>query len=125
MFAACGADTDPGPRQSAGNEASASCADYKIPQQDWDQSADYTPHSGELTPRQQIADRIVECQTLDGSRRADVTRLLGEPDEWGSDPVIASYWLGEERGPVVVDSEYLSVEFGPRNTVSDVRIIDG
>jgi hypothetical protein len=54
-----------------------------------------------------------------------VVRLLGRPDERGRDPLVASYWLGDERGAFKLDSEYLNVSFDSGAHVQDVEIGQG
>lgn len=59
--------------------------------------------------RRMIADKIVDCRLLRGSSKADVERLLGHPGQRYTDAWI--YTVGDERGPVTVDSELLNIEF--------------
>lgn len=126
LLSGCGAE-DELPRSGSPIEAwqSGPCADFRFPQQDWTSQANDRVQPGQLTPRQRIADRVVECDVLAGRSIRAVVALLGRPDERGGSPLMASYWLGDERGPVQIDSEYLNVTFGSGGRVRDVAIADG
>jgi hypothetical protein len=67
-----------------------------------------------------MADELVRCRVLLGQQDGDIRALLGRPDEtlrneW-------SYLIGEERGPVKLDSEYLMVVFGADGKVDNALI---
>lgn len=65
--------------------------------------------------RQSMADGLVARRSLIGRTREEVVEMLGEPPETGYfkryDLV---YWLGDERGFISIDSEWLMI-----------RIVDG
>ncbi len=78
--------------------------------------------NAELDARRQAADAIVECRVLEGLTRREARRTLGRPHQSYSDAWI--YVVGDERGPVVVDSEHLLINF--RNgRVSAAELFDG
>jgi hypothetical protein len=73
-----------------------------------------------LTERQRLADVLVECQTLVGMSRAEVTRIFGPPDEHAVHHV--EYLIGFERGTFRLDGEYLDIRFDSDDRVVDVQI---
>lgn len=113
LIAACGQ----GPEESATRTA---CADFRFDREEW--AAVDTTVEGE-TPRQEAADRLIECETLAGATKKEVRRLLGPPDE--SDGDVFAYFLGEERSFFVVDGEFLDIEFSPEGRVAAVEISAG
>ncbi len=62
---------------------------------------------GDPSPRQRAADRLIKCRTLIGMSLREARRLLGRPFE-GSGTEFA-WLLGDERGLIKLDSEYLTV----------------
>jgi hypothetical protein len=60
----------------------------------------------ELSPRHRIADELIACKRLDGLKYSEVVALLGPPDSESSRRSM-SYPIGQERGFISVDSEYL------------------
>jgi hypothetical protein len=74
--------------------------------------------------RLEIANRIVAQRLLDGKSRAEVVGVLGEPRKTGyfSDWNLV-YRLGDERGFMSIDSEWLVVRFDANERVSEYRIV--
>jgi outer membrane protein assembly factor BamE (lipoprotein component of BamABCDE complex) len=74
--------------------------------------------------RLEMADEIVARKMLSGKTRAQVVEMLGEPPEtqyfraW--DMV---YRLGNERGFISIDSEWLVVKLDAQGKVSEYRIV--
>lgn len=71
-----------------------------------------------------MADRLIADGALIGKTRAEVVALLGEPPPTGYffdwDLV---YWLGQERGFIGIDSEWLVLRLGEDGLVVDNRIV--
>lgn len=74
--------------------------------------------------RLEMADQIVEGKMLSGKTRAQVVEMLGEPPPIGYfrtwDMV---YYLGDERGYMSIDSEWLVVRLDKEGNVSEYRIV--
>jgi hypothetical protein len=70
--------------------------------------------------RLRMADHLLSGGVLRGKTRAEVTSLLGPPDSSGTAEI--GYYLGPERGWIRIDSELLSVRFGPDGRVTDCYI---
>jgi hypothetical protein len=74
--------------------------------------------------RQRMADRLLARRSLIGLRRHQVVAMLGEPRdteyfrEW--DMV---YLLGNERGFISIDSEWLVLRLGLDENVIDARLV--
>ena len=74
--------------------------------------------------RLEMADEVVAAKMLSGMTRAQVAEMLGEPPPTGYfktwDMV---YYLGDERGYISIDSEWLVVKLDPAGKVSEYRIV--
>jgi outer membrane protein assembly factor BamE (lipoprotein component of BamABCDE complex) len=74
--------------------------------------------------RLEMADRLIADHQLDGLTKTEVLKLLGEPPatsyfkDWD-----LVYWLGNERGFVSIDSEWLVIRFDANARVSEYRIV--
>ena len=85
----------------------------------WD--ADFKVRHG---VRQKMADRLIARHTLQSKTRVEVVDLLGEPDssgyfrEWD-----LVYWLGDERGFISIDSEWLVLRLGFDGRVAEYRLV--
>jgi hypothetical protein len=86
----------------------------------WDASDYYD----ELHRRHRMADWLLFTRELDGRSRADVVALLGEPREtdYFSDWSMV-YKLGDERGSMSIDSEWLVVRLDGADQVREARIV--
>jgi hypothetical protein len=71
-----------------------------------------------------MADRIVARRMLSGKTRPEVIAMLGEPPktDYFSDWDLV-YWLGNERGFISIDSEWLVVRFDAHKRVLEYRIV--
>ena len=67
--------------------------------------------------RLSMADRLVAWHTLAGKTREQVLDLLGEPASRRAAGELI-YYLGPERGFISIDSEWLSLLFGPDGRVA-------
>lgn len=71
-----------------------------------------------------MADRFVARGLLFGKTKDDIVAMLGDPPETGYfhdwDLV---YWLGQERGFIGIDSEWLVVRFGQDGFVTEYHIV--
>lgn len=73
--------------------------------------------------RIRMVDDLLRRHNFQGMTRSQVTALLGEPDttkyfiSW--DMV---YWLGPERGAMIIDSEWLVFRLDAQKKVTDYRI---
>jgi hypothetical protein len=74
--------------------------------------------------RLEMADWLIEKGTLHNKTRAEVIELLGEPPKTGyfKDWDLV-YWLGDERGFISIDSEWLVVRLDAKGRVANYRIV--
>ena len=79
-------------------------------------SSELVAEGDALDRRRDIADRIERCGLLTGKTRADVRRLLGEPEsrDTANERTYWYYTVGPERGAFSVDGEVLAVSFRDR-----------
>lgn len=88
---------------------------------------------GGATQRQRLADRLIECETLLGTRRSRVREILGRPDNYvaqgtrfyanGSwEDGTWSYTLGTQRAGFPIDDEHLVVRFGREGRVRSTEL---
>lgn len=83
-------------------------------------------HDARWPPRLCMVDDLLASGRLDGLSHPEVLELLGPP----SDPTThlvgraeeISYWLGPERGPFGIDSEWLAVRFDAEGRVTRVWV---
>ena len=79
---------------------------------------------GPLAVRGCMVDDLRERHRLRGRTRADVVALLGEPRPTSYfreyDLV---YWLGPERSPISVDSEWLALRLDSTGRVTEERLV--
>jgi hypothetical protein len=72
--------------------------------------------------RIQMIDDLMKSRVLDGMSKAQVLHLLGEADNEGYfkdwDMV---YWLGPERSPISIDSEWLVIRFDSEEKVLEYK----
>lgn len=70
-----------------------------------------------------MADDLVNSKKLNGLTRSEVVALLGEPPktEYFTEYDIV-YYLGQERGFMPIDSEWLVLKFGPDGRVKVATI---
>lgn len=96
------------------------CADAIVDRTLFEQEARGYPSLGQL-----LADDLIRCKILCGMTFVEVRRLLG-PAARASRGRYLSYQLGRARNTAfAIDSELLSVEFGPSGLVSEVSIQQG
>lgn len=101
--------------------AQLDCGAYRFPSAAW-KKQQVTRDNAELRARRQAVDAIVECGVLKGLTKREARRTLGRPHQ--SDSGAWIYVVGDERGPVVVDSEHLQINF--RNgRISTAELFDG
>ena len=76
------------------------------------------------SPRLHMVDSLIASGRLDGLSREDVLALLGSPtdtsyfSDWD-----AVYWLGQERGLLSLDSEWLVIRFDGTGQVLEYRLV--
>jgi hypothetical protein len=74
--------------------------------------------------RIQMVDDLLNNYPLTGKDRTEVVNILGEPDEnrWfmGWDMV---YWLGPERHPISIDSEWLVLRIDEEQRVIETKVV--
>lgn len=74
--------------------------------------------------RIRMVDDLVKRNPLKGMGRAEVLKLLGEPDktvyfkEWD-----LVYWLGPERSFLPIDSEWLVIRLNKENLVKEYAVV--
>ena len=74
--------------------------------------------------RLRMIDDLMGTRTLDGLSSPDVLALLGPADQtskWKEWDLV--YWLGPERGPFGVDSEWLVIKFNSSGAVQNYQIV--
>ena len=101
--------------------AQLDCSEYRFPSAAWKKHR-VNRDNAELNARREAVDAIVECGVLEGLTRHEARRTLGRPHQSDSDAWI--YVVGDERGPVVVDSEHLQITFR-NDRVSTTELFDG
>lgn len=81
------------------------------------------PRDFENPLRLRMVDDLLRRHDFIGLSSAEVKQILGEADETAffSDWDLV-YWLGPERGPFGIDSEWLVLKLDPEGKVSDFRI---
>jgi len=90
-------------------------------------SADRNASEG-ASARQLLADRLIECETLLGARRARVRKVLGDPDNYAAQDTRLyedgtwSYDLGAERAAFGIDDEHLVLRFGRTGRVRSAEL---
>lgn len=107
---------------ACGSNAPLDCGEFNLTRADWGEfegAADLDSP----TPRQRLAEAVIECETLDGVRRRQVHALLGDPDAQ-VDRGREERWL---TGPTAygVDYEELTVRFDAESRVVSIAVIQG
>jgi SmpA / OmlA family len=105
-----------------GGVGEVDCATYNFPTREWRETEkvlDRRPDDEEaLEGRRRAADGLVKCRVLQGKTKRQVLRILGQPYiEHSREHDAFDYVVGQERGPVSVDAEFLSITF-KRNRVT-------
>ena len=74
--------------------------------------------------RLRMADRLIARGTLIGLTRNEAVALLGEPPDHGyfTDWDLV-YLLGDERGFVSIDSEWLVLRLGPNGRITQAKLV--
>ena len=98
------------------------CDEFRFDRESWGLGPD--PERDPPTPRQRIADALVECRLLDGRTRAEVLRTLRPPDGQAAAGAGDAWTLGPERG-YGVDDESLEVRYDADGRVRRVEIVQG
>lgn len=74
--------------------------------------------------RLKMVDDLLARTTLQGMTEAAVVDLLGEPDETPYfDEFDMVYWLGQERHPFGIDSEWLVIRLNDAGVASEARVV--
>jgi hypothetical protein len=106
-----------------------------IPGRAFDANAWNEPRPGQHSARQQMADRFVARESLQGMKRDEVIGLLGQPEKtrqrnfagnlWSleSSPEQLIYYLGPERGFMGMEHEWLTIELDDHGRVVRVHIV--
>ena len=97
---------------------------FVTPGVDFKRAAWLDPAHRQDNVRLRMADRLVATGALVGKTRAQVIEMLGESSSSGyfSDWDLV-YWLGDERGWMSIDSEWLVVRLSPDGRVVANRIV--
>lgn len=79
---------------------------------------------GPLSIRGCMVDDLLATRDFHGQSRATVVELLGEPSRTGyfRDYDLV-YWLGPERGPMSIDSEWLVFRLDSAQRVLEYRLV--
>lgn len=101
-----------------------SCEPVRSVQAEWLRARKGAGDDDRPTDLQRLADNLVECDTLQGMRMAEVRQLLGTPDPEGytRQGFHWSYFLGRERSSISIDSEWLAVGFTPDGVVTRTAV---
>ena len=76
------------------------------------------------SPRLRMADGLLRSEVLLGKSRAEIEAMLGPPtstDKFRDSGLV--YWLGQERGFISIDSEWLTLNFDQAGKARDARIV--
>jgi hypothetical protein len=73
--------------------------------------------------RHRMADSLVASHTLQGKTRAQIIELLGAPEASGISTWDMSYLLGDERGFISIDGEWLVLRFDPAGRVNQAAVV--
>ena len=98
-------------------------APYLYPNRRFDSAAWQDPIRVEDQIRIGMVDDLLYRHDFRGMTRADVVAMLGEPDKacvWGWDLV---YWLGDQRGFLGIDSEWLGIRLGDNTKVTACELL--
>ena len=77
-----------------------------------------------LAPRGCMVDDLIATHRLRGVPRRDIVALLGEPRPTGYfKKYDLVYWLGPERGPFGIDSEWLVLRLDSTGRVAEARVV--
>ena len=98
------------------------CDEFRFDRESWGLGPD--PELDPPTPRQRIADALVECGLLDGLSRTEVLRMLRPPNGRATAGAGDAWTLGAERG-YGVDDESLEVRYDANGRVRQVEIVQG
>ena len=75
--------------------------------------------------RIQMVENLIESRILDGMSKAETLNLLGEADSPGYfEDWDLVYWLGPERGPIGINSEWLVIRFNNDQEVSEYKVVE-
>jgi hypothetical protein len=85
---------------------------------------DTTKAFGPLAVRGCMVDDLLARRRFRAQSRADIVALLGEPrpTEYFREYDLV-YWLGPERGPFSIDSEWLVFRLDPQGRVTEYRLV--
>lgn len=74
--------------------------------------------------RVHMVDDLMRKYKLAGKSNEEITKLLGTPTETrnGEEGVITSYYLGDERGFISIDSEQLVLQFDRDGKVMEYKV---
>lgn len=108
-----------------GGETAVDCESFRFSQTDWRLEGSDHAKGEQDSRRQTLADGLVECGQLKGSRRSAVKALLGRPDRSWSTASSWSYRIGPDRrdgGHFKIKDEALFVNFDQSGKVLDVSM---
>ena len=97
------------------------CARFKFDQRKWIAASGTRAREDQ---RGCMIDDLLRRHDMKGWTRRDVVNLLGEPrpTEYFSNYDLV-YRLGDERGFISIDSEWLVMKLDSTNRVSDIRLV--
>lgn len=74
--------------------------------------------------RVHMVDNLIQKYKLTGKSNEEITKLLGKPTETrnGEEGIITSYYLGNERGFISIDSEQLVLQFDRDGKVLEYKV---
>lgn len=102
--------------------ASSRCAGFESARWKAWTSAQSPP--GTESIRRDMAEVLVACHTLDGKNKAEISTLLGTPEQPGrSDEPGPCYEIGVARAPGALDNEHLCLSYGRDGRVAAVTIL--
>jgi hypothetical protein len=107
------------------------CPDFRFDRTAWAHDTDYgawleASEREEPTVRQRLADGVIECGTLTAKRRVELTRMLGNPDDYLSlarGPGASSWVTGIERNYISIDNEHLLVRFNSAGRAASAELV--
>lgn len=78
-----------------------------------------------MSERVYIVDDLINTYELNGKSKSEIVTLLGSPTdtEYFKSENNVVYYLGNERGIISIDSEWLVIEFDGSQTVKDYDVL--
>lgn len=87
------------------------CSRFTFDREAWLAPRATGPGGESITTREQLADALTRCDLLEGLSEREVRKMLGRPYRPGREGTYMQYYLGQSRGVIHFDFEYLTLRF--------------